>query len=147
MFIFISAPCHAWRSLRRVIKMTSANCKCLQKCSLASLGQSAKMKGHICPSLFVCLFVYLLVVVAFLFSIPGEHTVFTQFWECFGEKGRYQASCGDFFPFFAAKVQILSALHSTTNLRFIWQSGCIIHFSWSVIQPEYSSDNFSLLPF
>lgn len=40
--------------------MTPTNCKCLQKCSLASLGQSVKIKGHAFPS--ICLF-----VVAFLF--------------------------------------------------------------------------------
>lgn len=60
MFIFIWAPCHARLSLWRVIKMTPTNCKCLQKCSLASLGQSVKIKGHAFPS--ICLF-----VVAFLF--------------------------------------------------------------------------------
>lgn len=39
--------------------MTSANCECLPKCSLASLGRSVEMKGHVCPS--ICLFVYLFV--------------------------------------------------------------------------------------
>lgn len=46
--------------------MTSTNCKCLQKCSLASLGRSAEIKGHVCPA--CCLFVYLFVVVS-LFNI------------------------------------------------------------------------------
>lgn len=35
--------------------MTSTNWKCLQKCSLASLGHLAEIKGHVCPSL--CLLV------------------------------------------------------------------------------------------
>lgn len=47
--------------------MTSTNCKCLQKCSLASLGQSVEIKGHVCPSisLFVCVSVCLLLLLFF----------------------------------------------------------------------------------
>lgn len=55
MFIFIWAPCHTRLSLRRVIKITPTICKCLQKHSLTSPGQSAEIKGHVCPSF--CLFV------------------------------------------------------------------------------------------
>lgn len=68
MFIFIWAPCHAWFSLWKVIKMTPTNCKCLQKRSLASSGQSSEIKGHVCPSicLFVCLF--LVFIFSFFFS-------------------------------------------------------------------------------
>ncbi len=61
--------------------MTSTNCKCLQKCSLASLGQSVEIKGHVCPSicLFVCLFICLFVVVffffLFLYSGSDAHSV------------------------------------------------------------------------
>lgn len=55
--------------------MAPTNCKCLQKCSLASLGQSGEIKGNVCPSicLFVCLSVYLLL---YFFIFLGEiHTI------------------------------------------------------------------------
>lgn len=76
--------------------------------------------------LSVCLFTYLFVVVAFLFNIPVRCT------QClFGSENISMNRGGAGHPvgiFFLTKVQILSALHSTTNLRFIWQNACTIYF-------------------
>lgn len=111
MFISVWAPWHAVPSLWRVIKMTSTNCKCLQKCSLASLGHLAEIKGHVCPSL--CLSVGCCFSVQY--SAYGLQCFPPQFCELLVQRNHLQGSCC------TNGSNLISSL--TANLRStLWQN-------------------------
>lgn len=130
MFIFIWAPCHARLSLQRVIKMTATNCKCLLKCSLASLGQSVEMEGHVCPS---CLYVFFLYFLKHFFSISRYWEHVCEFKGSGRECVRMFLNQGSGFYLYQLFIEPLSwGLDGKVPAQFIWAARGTPLFSHSV---------------
>lgn len=132
--------------------MTPTNCKCLQKCSLASLGQSLEIKGHVCPSicLFVCLFVYLFFF-CFLFSELVSHHVSSVTGTENLSQNRIGAvhPMGNFFNHGSGFIYISSSLNHSVEVQV---AKCLHYLFWLLREHSYSAtvlqyDNFSLFLF
>lgn len=95
--VFLASP---WS----VIKMNSADCRCLLERLLISLGQAGRSERS-CFFPYLCVFVDLFLLLFFLIFCVGAQHLFSLF-------AQFQYSRG------GAACIILSALHSSTNSRF-----------------------------